>query len=148
MKFTLSLLLVSYLFCLSSCKKDPVNTPLTNSQILTNQEWMVDEAFYSAVGIAIHYKRGGENSTGGYYETVRYSFNANGTGTYKDSDGILNPLTWNFANADEDTIKLTIVQGSPFSRVWTLEELSEKVISETDSSIPGILEKLRLVPAH
>jgi hypothetical protein len=82
--FSLSIILFQF-----SCKKDAVaqtTTTLTKDQILVQKIWRVDQLHNSLNGVYASYFNGGANTTGVNYDNLRYTFNADGTGTYIDQN--------------------------------------------------------------
>jgi hypothetical protein len=117
---------------------------LTNTQLLTNNAWMVDEVYVDNGGITKHYKRGGENTTGVNYSNIRLTFTPNGNGTTTDVTGSTFNLTWMFTTPDEKNMKL-VVNGTVVYN-WALVKISENQILQT-TPIGNDLVSARYVPA-
>ncbi len=69
-------------------------SPLTATQILASHTWEAGETFQDLGGIVYHYLRGGENTfpNGNDQGLIRYTFNADGTGTYRQYTN--SSITW------------------------------------------------------
>ena len=118
--FAASILLVE----MSSCKKAMASTtiydtikvivtdtlcptPPTKVQILTQKTWRVAQLHHVINGVYSSYTLGGTNTTGINYDTLRFTFNTDGTGTTTDQFGKIYPLTWQFTTTDQRTMQVS-----------------------------------------
>jgi hypothetical protein len=133
MKTKLSLLTIAFflLIIVSSCKKDSTAVSLTKTQLLTQSPWEIKETVYDIGGTITEYHRGGTNTTGANYHTVRFTFNTNGTGTNRDGNGDTHPLTWQFTSTDFSTIHLVISASSTITADWSLVNVTDTVLSQS-----------------
>src|ERR1700757_4830355 len=77
-------------------KNCTIPTTLTPTEILVSHSWEIQE-LYEVVNDngTTHYLRGGENTTpDSDPDTIRYAFKADGSGTYRDSSGQVDSMTW------------------------------------------------------
>jgi len=82
-------------------------TPLTKVQILTQKAWRVAQVQHVLNGVYSSYTLGGTNTTGINYDTLRFTFNTDGTGTNTNQNGITYPLTWQFTTTDQRTMQIS-----------------------------------------
>ena len=127
--FSLSVILFQF-----SCKKDATaqtTTPLTKEQILVQKKWKVDQLHSSLSGVYASYFNGGTNTTGINYDNLRYTFNADGTGTYIDQNNTSHIMTWEFTSTDKREMKVTIT-GSSAPDVWQMVEIAGNYLHATE----------------
>lgn len=137
LKNTFTLILAICVVCFFfACQKEdpnPINpcVQLTNTQILAQKDWQIDEVWRSQGGVNSHYLRGGENTTGTNYGNLRFHFNADGTGTYIDEVGTNHTINWSFTSADERNLSLNIGPPFPVMFVWNMLELKNNYMHST-----------------
>ena len=119
--------------------------PLTKTQILAQKEWIVDEIARSLSGTISQFIRGGMNTTGTNYTLLKFKFNTNGTGTYRDENGIVHSLNWIFTNPSERNMRLDI--GAPFATVfnWNMVEIKDNYLHSTTVQGSNVLVTARLI---
>ena len=115
---------------------DPVNA--TNKELLTAKTWQVGETVQNVSGTRTHYLRGGENTSGVAMGTLRIKFNADGSGSHTDVDGINYTLTWAFTSADESTMHITI--GGIYNFDWYFVDIeADNLLTSNNVSTNGII---------
>ena len=160
-KLSILLLFVSFviLFSLPSCTKDTTTTitktdtviaaSLTKSQILVQKSpWKIEQIVQDLGGTVTEYDRGGTNTTGQNFDIVRFTFNADGSGSNTDGDGNVFSMTWQFTNADQNAIALVINANPVVTGTWTLVTITDSTISQTNTATQGALESATLVPVN
>jgi hypothetical protein len=104
--FSISIILFQF-----SCKKDAAaqtSTTQTKDQILVAKTWRVDKVHHVISGLYSSYTLGGTNSTGINYDALRFTFNANGSGTNIDQTGTSYSFTWHFTSDDKRSLQVTV----------------------------------------
>jgi hypothetical protein len=147
MLFISALSFVLFLSCEKENPKNPPTTQLSKKEILVSKSWEVDELLHNVSCENSHYMRGGENTTGITYDVLRFTFNANGTGTHINQDGTAYTTTWQFLTNDDRNLRISLNGGSTFD--WNLVEITDSTVHGTVSFITegsNILESFRLVP--
>ena len=96
-------------------------TPLTKVQILTQKPWRVAQVQHVLNGVYSSYTLGGTNTTGINYDTLRFTFNTDGTGTNTNQNGITFPLTWQFTTTDQRTM-LVSTNGTTYT--WNMVQIA------------------------
>jgi len=126
------------------CKKDDtvINIPcvqLTNTEILVQKDWQIDELWKNDGGVNTHFVRGGVNTTGTSYENMRFHFNTEGTGSYTDEVSTIHTLDWSYNTSDERNMTLNI--GPPFANVfiWNMIELKNNFMHNTSPYGGGLI---------
>lgn len=138
-----------------SCSKQAIaqttTTPLTKSQILVKNKWQVQEVMSNFNCNNLHFIDGGINTTGVDYSKFQLSFNANGTGTYKDESGTIYTTQWKFTSTDEHNMECKMfyygTQIAIFN--WNMVEISDSCFQSTTAVTVGsnnILQSTRYVP--
>jgi hypothetical protein len=140
---------------LASCTKEKDDSLVKNSnlllsktEMLTQQTWWVDELYHRLNVGTSHYKRNGENTTGITYDNMRFTFNADGSGTHVDQNGNILSLFWEFTGGGERNILLNV---GGLSYQWSLVEITEEAVHATVAvtvNSEDILESFRLQPAN
>lgn len=130
--FMASLALASFALCITafqmtSCTKanaEPIvskKDSLTKQQILVAKSWKVDKLHHVISGQYSEYTDGGTNTTGVNYGNVKFTFNADGTGTTLNEAGTSFPMTWAFTAPDERTLQVTATGRTD---TWDMVEIS------------------------
>lgn len=126
------------LFQMTSCKKATaqISTPtLTKQQILSEKIWRVDELHSVINGTYASYYTGGTNNTGEAYENMRYTFNADGTGTYIDQFNASHSIQWEFTTGDLRNMRFTI-DGTTVQN-WQMVEIAGNYMHITENFTVG-----------
>ncbi|MGN6493596.1 MAG: hypothetical protein ACTHLE_16465 [Agriterribacter sp.] len=120
-----------------SCKKETTaqTATLTKDEILVAKNWKIDQLHSVIDGTYAMYSNGGTNTTGVDYHNVRYTFNADGTGTYVDQYNDSYAITWQFTSADKRSIKFTRSGKSPDN--WEMVEIADKYLHATQNFTVG-----------
>jgi hypothetical protein len=144
--FAISILL----FELTSCEKASPQTPastLTKTEILVAKPWKLDQLHSVIDGVYASYFDGGTNTTGVNYQNLRYTFNADGTGTYVDQFSHSFAITWQFTASNQREMRFTISGRTP--DIWQMVEISGNYLHATENfkigSNTNNLESFRLV---
>lgn len=126
MKKTLAIL-CSLFLVIASCKKDSTDTPtpLTKTQLLTNNTWQVKEIIQQYGNTQGRYEMGGINTTGADYSKVRLLFNANGTGSFTDPLNATYTLMWSFVSGDESKMNVVVNYPTPAPLNYTFVSIEE-----------------------
>lgn len=147
------LLLVFSLAVLLGCEKEkdcpapePPPQPLSKTEMLIKYTWQVDELMHMVSCQNTSYVRGGSNTTGTNYNVMRFTFNANGTGTHTSETGQTYTTAWQFASANERKIALTVNTSTPISFQWNMVEITDSAVHATVAINGPILESFRLTP--
>ena len=117
--------------------------------MLVGKSWKVDELLHNVSCQNSHYKRGGENTTGITYDVLRFTFNANGTGTHINQDGTVYTTAWRFLTSDDRNLEISLNGGSTFE--WNLVEITDSTVHGTVAFInkeSPMLESFRLIPTE
>jgi hypothetical protein len=122
-----SIVLIFFAFAITifemSCKKDShAQTTLTKDQILVQKTWKVDKLHHVIAGAYTSYTAGGANTTGINYANLRFTFNANGTGTTVDQAGTNFTTTWQLS-ADKRSLTITVNHTVPETFTWEMVEI-------------------------
>lgn len=142
------LLLFVFSVTFFSCEKAANKSlPMSKTQMLAKNAWMIDETYYFTNGVTTHYKRGGENNTGANYDIVRFTFKVDGTGTNTDGNGEVHQIKWSFSTPEQGDMNLTIYQNPVYVTSWSLVNISESAIYQTNAELVGPTESAKLVPA-
>jgi hypothetical protein len=164
MKFSLLTIAVFVgLVMFSSCKKETVTNTvtvrdttvvtdtvksLTKTQILVQQSpWEIQELYMDTSGYIDQYVRGGINNTSDNYDIVRFTFNADGTGSYTNIFGVTSTLNWLFTTQDQSNIQFN-VNPSVYNFTWNLVGISDSSIVQTNYQAANILESSKLIPVQ
>ena len=146
---------------LSSCSKNTVTTIhdtttivdtvkpviLTNTQILSSYSWEVYELYQVFNGDTSHYLRGVVNTTGSNQDVQRFTFNADGSGSYIGPDNSNYSMTWQFTNSDQTSMQLiTTNGGSSVTYNWELVSISDSAIYQTTPETNGVIVSVKLIP--
>lgn len=89
-------------------KENPDRTTGISKKIRVSKSWKVDELLHNVNCQNSHYKRGVENTTGITYDVLRFTFNANGTGTHINQDGTVYTTTWKFLTSDDRHLEIIL----------------------------------------
>ena len=165
LSFGAIILIVFFLFIMqmniSSCSKNTVTTMhdtttivdtvkpvvLTNTQILSGNTWEVYELYQVLNGDTSHYLRGVVNTTGSNQDIQRFTFTANGSGSYIGPDNINYNLAWQFTNSEQTSMQLiTTNGGSSITYNWELVSITDSAIYETTPEINGVIVSTKLIP--
>lgn len=134
---------------LVGCDKDTDNnnntTTLTKDQILVQKAWQVDEVWRNISGTNSHYVRGGVNTTGVNYGSIRFIFNSDGTGTYIDEVGTSHTVSWVFSTPDKYNMQVTIGPPSAQTFTWNMVEITSSAMYNTAVVGNNILVTARYV---
>ena len=108
-----------------SCKKDSTaqNNTLTKEQILVQKTWKVDKLHHVISGAYTSYTAGGVNTTGINYDNMRFTFNANGTGTTTNELGNNYTTTWQLSS-DKRAITIIVNLSTPVTFTWEMVEIT------------------------
>lgn len=122
-----------------SCRKDVVaqtTTPPapTKEEILVAKTWRVDRLHHVIDGQFSSYTNGGTNSTGINYDVIRFTFNANGTGTLIDQTGTTNVLSWQFTSTDKRSMIVTVAGRTDN---WEMVEIADNYLHASVNLILG-----------
>jgi hypothetical protein len=129
----------------SGCKKDTVVVPKTQTELLTAHIWEVGQYVQDISGTIDSFSRGSSSNTISE-DQIRFTFNANGTGTHINNVGTVYTMVWNFSNTSQTEMHTVFTNGgSSFSADWSLISLSDSSFNETTVLSNG-LASTRLVP--
>ncbi|MCW3091369.1 MAG: hypothetical protein JWP81_2438 [Ferruginibacter sp.] len=121
----------------------------TKEQILTEKIWKVDRLHHVISGSYSSYTNGGVNTTGIPYDNLRFTFNADGTGTHTNELNLTYTTTWQFTTSDKRTLLLTVNAPTTFTNTWEMVEISGNYLhASTRITISGNsnnLETFRLI---
>ena len=128
MKFINIICFTYFTILLCGCHKEPITTPPTpiipaKVQLLIGKTWQVKEVNELSNCSNTHYVRGATGNTGADYDPLRFTFNADGTGSHTDILGGSYPITWNFLTGDSSKIKITVIAATPVIYNWNLVEV-------------------------
>jgi hypothetical protein len=135
----------------SSCKKETTATvtSLTKTQILVQQSpWEIQELDLDSTGSITQYIRGGISTTADNYSVVRFTFNADGTGSYTDVLGVTSTLNWLFTTQDQSNIQFNINSSPVYNPTWSLVGISDSSIVQTNYQSSLVIESAKLVPVQ
>jgi len=122
-----SLIALTFLMT-AACSKNDSTTPtkvLTKPEILARKPWQVTEVWRNDAGVNTHYIRGGTNNTGTAYDNIHITFNADGTGSYTDENGIVHSATWQFSTSDMRNMTFSISNPGATTFTWNLVEITD-----------------------
>ena len=137
---------------MSSCTKTTAQTntcptELTKVQILTQKTWRIAQLQHVISGVYSSYTYGGTNTTGINYDLMRFTFNADSTGTLIDQNGISYTTTWQFTTADQRTLQLNLSNGASYS--WQMIQIAGNYMNVSEpltiSGNPNNLESYQLI---
>lgn len=140
---------VFQLSCTKEAHSQTAASTLTKEQILVQKTWKVDQLYHVISCQYSSYIDGEANTTGIPYETLRFKFNADGTGTHVDQFGTTHAMTWQFTSADKRILQLTIPDLNPSTFSWQMVEIAGNYLHATVNLIVGAnsnnLESFRLI---
>ncbi len=121
--------LATLLATVSTCNKD--RAARSKEQMLTANEWKLDEVARNSEGRNSHYKRNGENTTKTNYDVIRIKFKENGSGTYTADNGETYSMIWRFSSADKHEMQITVDYGNSATYNWKLVEITPGALYNT-----------------
>jgi hypothetical protein len=112
---------------LNSCCKEPV-TPAApvlpaKVQLIVGKTWQVKEVNNMTNCVNTHYLRGASGNTGANYDPLRFTFEADSTGTHTDTNGNTFPFFWSFQAGDSSRINIVVIAPTPVVYTWNLVEI-------------------------
>lgn len=136
-----SIVLILFAFVLlvfqASCTKDGIaQALLTKPQILVQKSWKLDQLHRVIDGVYASYYDGGANTTGVAYANLKYTFKADGTGTYIDQNKSSRAMVWQFTSADQREMKVTIA-GAAAPDIWQMVEIAGSYVHVTENFTVG-----------
>jgi hypothetical protein len=112
-----TLLLISLVAFFLSCSKSDSTTEKTLADVFTGTIWQPNELRALEGNTMNYYKRGNTNTWNLDLEYVL--FNADGTGTYADANGVTKtPITWNYTNTEKTSLQFIIAYSLPITINW------------------------------
>ena len=123
-------LLISIVLIQFSCTKDsttPTTTVLTKDQILVAKTWKLAQLHHVLSGSYTAYTNGGTNTTGINYDNLRFTFNANGTGTHIDPSGNSHTMSWQFTTSDKRNLQITLDNGT--TNLWQMVQIADNYLN-------------------
>lgn len=141
----LALLALTNTHCVKDPEIGPDPTPVVpkpippRTQLLIGKTWQAMEVNDLSGCTNTHYVRGASGNTGANYNTLRFIFNADSTGTHTDTQGNTYPITWRFIAGDSSRITITVAAASPVTYMWNMVDISANKLTETTAitTTPG-----------
>lgn len=142
---------ITAILLMSACEKEetdttPVNptikrdtiyiqpTPVvtkTKTEILTYKPWIMEEEYDMEGNVLNIYERGASGNTMNY-DNELLTFNQSNTGSFKDIYGNTYPISWNFANAMQTKMTVTIhFPSTSVQHTYNMVQLSDSSFSMT-----------------
>jgi hypothetical protein len=133
--------------CIKEPDIDPNPTPTPTvpkpvpprTQLLIGKTWQAMEVNDLSGCTNTHYVRGASGNTGANYNTLRFTFNADSTGSHTDTQGNTYPISWRFIAGDSSRMTITVNASTPVTYQWNMVDITANKLTETTaiSTTPG-----------
>jgi len=149
-KLSLSFLFAAVVLNPAICKKkyDNEKSEFSKTEILIKYTWEVDEVCRNLYGYNSYYVRGGVNNTGVDYDKMQITFQADGTGTYRDENSIVHQAKWRFVSNDHRNMELSVSAPYPATYHWHLVEITDQALHNSTFVDNDILVSARYKPVQ